>query len=233
MLSFPDTDIDILDHELAIRLGFFFGIFLVMAFWEKLAPRRKLTTKKKNRWFSNLGIVALNNVMVRVLIPVLPVGVALLAEEKGWGLLSRVSLPFWLAIIIGVVVLDFIIYLQHVLFHKLSFLWRLHLMHHTDLDIDVSSGLRFHPVEILISLGIKLGAIVLLGPPAVAVLIFEVVLNGMAMFNHANVRIPQGVDRILRLFVVTPDMHRVHHSVIFRENQSNFGFNLSLWDHLL
>ena len=224
-------------HEAVIRMGFFFGIFVVMAVWEISVPRRSLTTSKKMRWFSNLGIILLNTVMVQLISLIAtstaPIGMALLAQERGWGLLNNWALPEWLAVLLGVVALDFIIYLQHVLFHAVPVLWRLHSMHHVDLDFDVTTGLRFHPIEIILSLVIKLGAVMVLGPPMLAVLIFEVLLNGTSMFNHGNVRIHSGVERLLRLIVVTPDMHRVHHSVNPKETNSNFGFNLPWWDRLL
>ena len=222
----------VMSYESAIRLGVFLGVFILVAAAEMLAPRRALTTAKGKRWFGNLGIVFINTLTVRALFPVAAVGMALLADEHGWGLLNNVEMPYWLVVVIAVVALDFIIYLQHVMFHAVPALWRLHMMHHADLDFDVTTGARFHPVEIIISMLIKLAAISVLGPPVLAVLIFEVLLNATAMFNHSNWRIPVAVDRVLRLFVVTPDMHRVHHSVIARETNSNFGFNLPWWDRL-
>ncbi len=222
----------VMSHEAAIRLGVFLGIFILVAVGEMLAPRRTLSTPKGVRWFSNLGIVFLNTLTVRALFPVAAVGMALLAEERGWGLLNNIEMPYWLAVVVAVVVLDFVIYIQHVMFHAVPLLWRLHMMHHADLDYDVTTGARFHPIEIILSMLIKLAAVSVLGPPALAVLIFEVLLNATAMFNHGNLRIPASMDRVLRLFVVTPDMHRVHHSVIARETNSNFGFNLPWWDRL-
>ena len=219
-----------MQNEPAIRLGFFLGIFAVMATWELIAPRRALTVSKAVRWSNNLGLVFLNSFIVRLLFPAAAVGVAAFASENGWGLLNYYSLPFALSIVLSVVALDFIIYLQHVLVHAVPALWRLHRVHHADLDFDVTTGSRFHTIEIILSMLIKFATIVVLGPPVVAVVIFEVVLNGMAMFNHSNVKLPLGIDRVLRLFVVTPDMHRVHHSVEDNETNSNFGFNLSIWD---
>jgi sterol desaturase/sphingolipid hydroxylase (fatty acid hydroxylase superfamily) len=200
---------------------------------ELLAPRRTLTTSKARRWFTNLALVLLNPLSVRLVFPVLPIGIALLAEERHWGLLNNVDLPYWLKVAIAVIILDFSIYLQHVLHHAIPLLWRLHMVHHADLDFDVTTGMRFHPIEILLSMGIKLMAVAALGSPALAVLIFEVALNATSMFNHSNIRIPEKMDRVLRLFIVTPDMHRVHHSVIIRETNSNYGFNLPWWDRLL
>ena len=220
-------------HETAIRLGFFFGILAVMALWEILAPRRGLSRSKAVRWTANLGIVALNTVLLRLIFPATAVGLAALAAERGWGLLNAIALPYELAVLCSVVLLDFAIYLQHVLFHAVPVLWRLHRMHHADQDFDVTTGARFHPIEIVLSMVLKLAVVVALGPPVLGVLIFEVLLNGTAMFNHANARLPLGADRVLRLLVVTPDMHRVHHSVTPEEANSNFGFNLPWWDRLL
>jgi sterol desaturase/sphingolipid hydroxylase (fatty acid hydroxylase superfamily) len=219
-------------HEPVIRLACFAGVLLLMALWEVLAPRRRLTVARPARWASNLALVALDTLLVRFLVPLGAVGLALLAAERGWGVLNNVSLPAWLAVFLSVVALDLVIYLQHVLFHAVPLLWRLHMVHHADLDFDATTGVRFHPLEILLSLGIKLGAVALLGAPALAVLLFEVLLNATALFNHGNVRLPRWLDRALRLVVVTPEMHRVHHSVIPRETNSNFGFNLPWWDWL-
>ncbi|MBL4689951.1 MAG: sterol desaturase family protein, partial [Rhodospirillales bacterium] len=220
------------DNEVAIRLSFFFGIFAVMAGWELVAPRRVLQQSKSVRWYSNLGIVVLNTLIARMVFPFAPVAVAVVAAERGWGVFNVVDIDPGLAIVAAVVILDFAIYLQHVMVHAVPMLWRLHRMHHADLDFDVTTGARFHPVEIVLSVAIKMAVIVLLGAPAVAVLIFEVVLNATAMFNHSNVKLPLGLDRVLRWLVVTPDMHRVHHSVLPHETNSNFGFNLPWWDRL-
>ena len=222
----------LLSHELAVRLGAFLGVLALMAAWETLAPRRALSVSKARRWASNLGIVFLNSALLRIIFPATAVAVAVLAQERGWGLLNQHDVPFALAVVASVVALDLAIYLQHVMFHAVPALWRLHRMHHADLDFDVTTGARFHPIEILLSMLVKMAVIVVIGPPAVAVVIFEVLLNATAMFNHANVRLPAAADRLLRLLVVTPDMHRVHHSVEERETNSNFGFNLSLWDRL-
>ncbi len=219
-------------HELALRLGFFVGVLGAMVLWERLAPRRALTVSKAVRWANNLGIVVLNSLVVRLLLPAGAVGVAVLVTDRGWGLLNELAMSPALAVVLSVIALDLVIYLQHVMFHSVPILWRLHRVHHADLDFDVTTGLRFHPIEILLSLFIKFAAILLLGPPVVAVLAFEVILNATAMFNHGNVRMPRGVDRVLRWFVVTPDMHRVHHSVLDREANSNFGFNVPWWDRL-
>lgn len=222
----------VMQHERAIRLGFFFGVLAVMALWELAAPRRALTVSKAMRWANNLGLVAFNSLLLRLIFPAAAVGVAAFAAENSWGLLNYFELPMVLAMVLSVVAMDFIIYLQHVLVHAVPALWRLHRVHHADLDYDVTTGARFHPIEIILSMLIKFATIVVLGPPLVAVVIFEVVLNAMAMFNHGNVRLPLGLDRVLRLVIVTPDMHRVHHSVEDDEANSNFGFNLSIWDRL-
>jgi sterol desaturase/sphingolipid hydroxylase (fatty acid hydroxylase superfamily) len=222
----------LLEHASGIRLGFFLSIFALMALWEVAAPRRPQAIGRWTRWPANLGIVVLNTVLLRVLLPAGAVGLALLGEARGWGLLNNVALPRWAVIVASVAVLDLAIYLQHVMFHAVPLLWRLHRMHHADLEFDVTTGARFHPIEILLSMGIKLAAIAALGASAVGVLIFEIVLNGTSMFNHGNVRIATPLDRVLRWFVVTPDMHRVHHSIDPAETNSNFGFNLPWWDRL-
>jgi sterol desaturase/sphingolipid hydroxylase (fatty acid hydroxylase superfamily) len=221
-----------MNNEAVNRLVFFVGIFALIAIWERMSPRRSMTTSKKVRWISNLGITFLNPLVVQLLFPILAADMALKAQEGGWGFLNNVDLPFWLKLVIGIVVLDLVIYLQHVIFHAIPILWRLHMMHHADLDYDLTTGLRFHPIEIILSMGIKLTVVAALGPPALAVLIFEILLTGMAMFNHGNILLPSKIDEMLRYFVVTPDMHRVHHSVIIRESNSNYGFNLSWWDRL-
>lgn len=222
----------LLAHEPTLRLTAFAAIFVLMAGWEVLAPRRSQATGRLRRWPSNLGIVVIDTLLVRLAFPVAAVGVALLAEERGWGLFQALEAPAWLAIVTSLLLLDLAIYLQHVLFHAVPALWRLHRMHHADLEFDVTTGARFHPIEILLSMAIKLGIVAALGAPAVAVLLFEVLLNGTSMFNHGNIRLPAHIDRVLRWIVVTPEMHRVHHSVVPRETNSNFGFNLPWWDRL-
>jgi sterol desaturase/sphingolipid hydroxylase (fatty acid hydroxylase superfamily) len=222
-----------IDFETTIRLACFCGVFVVMALCELLAPRRGLTVRKSRRWFSNLGLVALNVILVRLASPVTALGTAAIVAERGWGLLNQWPVPLWARFIVAVAALDFAIYVQHVLFHAVPVLWRVHMVHHADLDFDVTTGLRFHTIEILISTLIKIGVVFALGPPDWAVLTFEVLLNATSMFNHSNVRLSLGLDRFIRLFVVTPDMHRVHHSVDPRENNTNFGFNLPWWDFLL
>jgi sterol desaturase/sphingolipid hydroxylase (fatty acid hydroxylase superfamily) len=204
-----------------------------MAVWELAAPRRRQEIPRVIRWTNNLGLVVIDTIVLRLSFPILAVGLAVIAQDRGWGLFNIIEAPGWVAVLVSIVILDLVIYLQHVMFHAVPALWRLHRMHHADLEFDVTTGLRFHPVEILLSMGIKLAMVMALGPPAVAVLIFEVLLNATAMFNHSNIRLPMLVDRFLRLIVVTPDMHRVHHSVIPEETNSNFGFNLPWWDRLL
>ena len=221
-----------MNNEILTRLGFFFGVLLLMVGWEVLAPRRILSLPRKLRWSANLGIVLLNSLTARFLFPLMPVAFAFLAHERGWGLLNQLDLPAWLEFGVALVLMDFAIYLQHVIFHAFRVFWRIHRMHHTDLDYDVTTGLRFHPIEIFLSLLLKLAVVALVGPAPAVVVVFEVLLNATSMFNHGNVRISIPVDRVLRLFVVTPDMHRVHHSVITRETNSNYGFNLPWWDRL-
>jgi sterol desaturase/sphingolipid hydroxylase (fatty acid hydroxylase superfamily) len=218
--------------ELTVRFVCFAAIFAALALWELAAPRRRLTVRKSHRWLNNFGLVGLNTAIVRIFLPMGAVSIAILAGERGWGLFNNVGLPYWAAVVLSLILLDLAIYLQHVMFHAVPVLWRLHMVHHADLDFDVSTGLRFHTIEIILSMGIKFGVIVLLGAPALAVLLFEVFLNATSMFNHANARLPSWLDRVLRLFVVTPEMHRVHHSVIPQETNSNFGFNLPWWDYL-
>lgn len=227
-----DTTNGGLAAEPLIRLGVFAAVLALLMAWELLAPRRQPTVGRWRRWPGNVGVVLIDTLLVRLLFPTAAVGLALVAEAKGWGLLNLVAAPDWLALLATIILLDLIIYAQHVLFHAAPLLWRLHRMHHADLDIDVTTGVRFHPVEILLSMVIKLGAVVVLGAPALGVMIFEVLLNATSMFNHSNVRLPVGVDRWLRRILVTPDMHRVHHSIVTRETNSNFGFNLPWWDWL-
>ena len=224
---------DILAFEPQIRLTAFFGIFAIMAGLELAAPRRALRVSKSLRWFSNLGLVALNTVVARLVLPMAPVAFAGLCAERGWGVLNLIDVPVWVAVIAAIVIMDFAIWLQHVMVHAVPVLWRLHRLHHADLDYDVTTGARFHPIEILLSLGLKFCVIALIGASPVAVLLFEVILNGMAMFNHANVRLPLGADKVLRVLLGTPDFHRVHHSALPHETNANFGFNLSIWDQLL
>jgi len=221
-----------LAHETAVRLGAFFGMFALMAVWEALAPRRARLLPRRVRWLHNLALVVLNSLILRLLFPLAAVGFALLAAERGWGLLNVLGVPFWWAFALAVVALDFAIYLQHVMFHAVPLLWRLHRVHHADADIDVTTGARFHPIEILLSMLIKFAAIAVLGAPAAAVLVFEVLLNATSMFNHANLRLRAPVDRWLRRMLVTPEMHRIHHSMEMAEANSNFGFNLPWWDRL-
>ena len=222
----------LLDQEPGIRLGVFAGVFVLMAVLEALAPRRPLGAPRSRRWVSNLAIVVLDTLAIRLLFPLLAVGMALLAQQRGWGLFNSLAVPAPVAILACVLLLDLAIYAQHRMFHLVPVFWRLHRMHHADTDFDVTTALRFHPLEIILSMVLKLALVALLGAPALAVLIFEILLNATAMFNHANLRLPLPLDRILRIFIVTPDMHRVHHSTRREETDSNYGFNLSLWDRL-
>jgi sterol desaturase/sphingolipid hydroxylase (fatty acid hydroxylase superfamily) len=218
--------------EAIIRLGAFTVFFAAFALWELLAPRRSLSVGRGRRWPNNIGVLIVDILTVRVLVPTAAVGAALYASGHGWGLFHFLQLRLSVALLFGFLALDLVIYLQHVVFHKVPWLWRLHRMHHADLDIDVTTGVRFHPIEILISLLIKIAVIMLLGIHVVAVIVFEVLLNVTSMFNHSNVSMPVWLDRVLRYIVVTPDMHRVHHSVLRHETDSNFGFNLPWWDRL-
>jgi sterol desaturase/sphingolipid hydroxylase (fatty acid hydroxylase superfamily) len=220
-------------YEPEIRLGFFLGIFMLVAIWELVSPRRALTVSKTLRWSSNLVLVVLNTLLLRLIFPMAAVGVAAFCANNGWGALNHFQVPFWLAVPLTVIAMDFVIWLQHVMFHAVPLLWRLHRVHHADLDYDLTTGSRFHPIEIALSMLIKVATITVLGPPVVAVVIFEVLLNAAAMFNHGNIRLPAKLDQLLRWFIVTPDMHRVHHSVERDETNSNFGFNLPWWDRIL
>ena len=223
----------VLANEPAIRLGFFLGVFALIALWEAVMPRRKRVLTRLLRWSNNLGIVFLNTAILRLLFPIAAVGLAAMGVEQNWGILNHLDWPFALEVVVAVVAMDFVIWLQHVLVHAVPVLWRLHRVHHADLEYDVTTGARFHPIEIVISMLIKFATLLVLGPPVVAVVIFEVVLNAMAMFNHGNIRLPVSVDRLLRILFVTPDMHRVHHSTEEDEANSNFGFNLSIWDRMM
>lgn len=218
--------------ETGIRLGSFVGMLLIMGAAETLWPRRILDSPKARRWFSNLSVLALSTLLIRVLIPVIPTTAALFAAERGLGILHAFDPPHWVAVAVSVLVLDMVIYWQHVAFHRIPILWRVHRMHHADTNLDASTGIRFHPIEFILSMALKLAVVLVLGPPVLGVIIFEILLNGCAVFNHANVRLPPGLDRRLRLVLVTPDQHRVHHSTSPHEFNMNYGFNLSWWDRL-
>lgn len=224
-----------MENEIVARLGTFLGLFAIFAAAEALAPRRQRTQARARRWITNWSITILNTVTLRAMalaLPLLAVGAALDASAQGWGLLNRTSLPDWLEIILAILVFDLAIWAQHLITHKVPVLWRIHRVHHADRDMDVTTAIRFHPIEIALSMLLKIGLVYLLGPPAIAVILFEILLNGTAMFNHANIRLPLPVDRAVRLVLVTPDMHRVHHSVQRCEHDSNYGFSLSIWDRL-
>lgn len=222
----------LLANEKVIRMSFFFGMLVLIGLWELAAPKRALTVSKSVRWINNLGLVFFNSFILRVLFPAAAVGVAVFASEQGWGLFNYVEVPFWFEVVASVIIMDFVIYIQHVMVHAIPVLWRLHRLHHADLDYDVTTGARFHPIEIILSMLIKFATILLLGPAVIAVIIFEVMLNATAMFNHGNISLPKTLDKYLRLLLVTPDMHRVHHSIEDDEANSNFGFSLPWWDRL-
>jgi len=221
--------------ELAIRMTAFLGLFALFAGLEAWAPRRARAMPRRNRWTTNLSITVIDTLTLRamaIFLPALAVGAALDAHAQGWGLFNRLDWPAWLEIGLAVLILDLAIWAQHLVTHKVPLFWRFHRVHHADRDMDVTTAVRFHPVEIAASMGLKIGLIYLLGPAALAVLFFEVLLNGTALFNHANLALPRGLDRVVRQVLVTPDMHRVHHSVRREEHDSNFGFALSVWDRL-
>lgn len=221
------------DEELLLRLGIFLAVFALLALWERAAPARAPRLPRLLRWRANLGLAGLNVLLLRVVLPGSALAFAALAAEEGWGLLNRVDLPGWAAVALGAVALDLVIYFQHVLFHSVPALARLHAVHHADPDFDLTTGIRFHPLEIVLSTLIKFAAIAALGAPVLAVLLFEILLNATAMFNHANVSLPEALEPWVRRVLVTPDMHRTHHSVIERERNSNYGFCLSIWDRWL
>lgn len=222
----------VLNHEAGLRLGVFISILILMMGFEALFPRKSRALGRARRWTSNLLIVIIDSIFVRLLFPIVAVGVAALSVKNGWGLFNLMSFPDWLEIMVAIILLDMAIYWQHVAFHRIPFFWSFHKVHHVDRDIDVTTGLRFHPIEIGFSLIYKLGIVLILGAPVIAVILFEIILNGCAMFNHSNVRLPLSIDRILRRFIVTPDMHRVHHSTHMHETNSNYGFSISLWDRI-
>ena len=219
-------------YEGLIRSIFFFTILTIVAYAEIRFPRRQLSVSKSGRWFNNLGIIFFSNLLLKLVVPVAATGVAVAAAAKDWGMFNTLQLSPWVTIPLSILILDLAIYLQHLMFHATPILWRLHMVHHTDLDLDVTSGLRLHPLEILLSMGIKMVVVAALGIPVLAVIIFEITLNATAMFNHGNIHLPDKLDHYLRLVTVTPDMHRVHHSVLIRETNSNFGFNFPWWDRL-
>ncbi len=222
-------------NETTIRLAVFLGLFVLLALAEVLLPRRKRDIKRKARWFTNIGLIIIDSLTIRLMafiLPVLAVAAAADANNHGWGLLGLVNWPNWLEVILAILTLDFVIWAQHLITHKIPLLWRLHQVHHADRDMDVTTAIRFHPIEIALSMVLKIGVVYALGPTAFAVILFEILLNGSAMFNHANIRLPHKLDQIVRLVLVTPDMHRVHHSDIRAEHDSNYGFSLSIWDRM-
>lgn len=224
-----------MEHDLLWRLGVFVGLFVLFATLEALAPRRARSQPRSARWFTNLSIVVLDTLALRALaiaLPLLAIGAAVDAGRMGWGLFNTLDWPLWLEVVLAILILDLAIWAQHLVTHKVPILWRFHRVHHADRDFDVTTALRFHPVEILASMMLKIGLVYLLGPAALAVLLFEIILNGTAMFNHSNLRLPLWLDRAVRLVLVTPDMHRVHHSIHRHEHDSNYGFALSVWDRI-
>lgn len=222
----------ILRHQGAFRLGVFVSVLIAMAVWETARPARRRIYARRARWFGNLGIVALDTALMRLVLPVMAVEVALFAAGRNWGLLDWLGFGGMMEIVVAIILLDLGVYWQHRIFHAVPLLWRLHRVHHTDRDFDTTTALRFHPIEIILSMLLKMVVVVALGVPVLAVILFEVILNGMALFNHANFRLPRGLEKLARSMVVTPDMHRVHHSVLAEDYNRNFGFNLSIWDRM-
>ena len=224
-----------MENEGLIRLTVFLGLFCLLAALETLLPRRPRAQSRRKRWFANWGIIIIDTITLRLLallLPLLAVGAAADAQAQGWGLFNALGWPSWLEVALAILILDFVIWAQHLITHKVPLLWRLHQVHHADVDMDVTTAIRFHPVEIALSMLLKIGVVYLLGPAAVAVVLFEIILNGTAMFNHSNLKLPLALDRAVRLVLVTPDMHRVHHSVHRDQHDSNYGFALSIWDRL-
>lgn len=221
-----------MEFDISIRLFAFLSVFGLMASWETIAPRRQLSTLRLNRWVANLSVALLNTVVIRIVLASGAVGVAMVVEEQGWGIFNMLDWPTWIELMLALLLLDLLIYVQHVAFHTVPVLWKVHMVHHADPDYDVTTAVRFHPVEAVLSMVLKIVGVEIIGASPTAVLAFEVILNGVAVFNHANVRIFPSVDSILRWVVVTPDMHRTHHSIVQRETNSNFGFNLPWWDRL-
>lgn len=219
-------------YEPTIRFSVFLGSFSLFALWELISPRRHIAHGKLKRWLNNFGLLIMSTIIIRLIIPTAVVGIAYLAEQQHFGLVHYFDLPFWVEVIVSFIALDYFIYLQHAMFHVLPLMWRFHRVHHSDLDCDVSTGLRFHPVEMIVSLCFKMLVVFLLGAPVLAVILFEIVLNLMSMFSHSNIGLNRGVERLIRIGFVTPDMHRIHHSVRENETNSNFGFNFSFWDRL-
>ncbi|MBA3815643.1 MAG: sterol desaturase family protein [Parachlamydiaceae bacterium] len=223
----------IFNNWVQLRVVIFMGIFLILALGELVFPKRvKAQVSQKTRWISNIGIVLLDNFLMRLILPIMAIDMAIFAQKMNWGIFNLIEIPFWLNLILTIVILDFIIYLQHVMFHTFPLFWRVHRMHHADVDFDVTTGIRFHPIEVIISMGIKIGSVALLGASPIGVLVFEIILNATSMFSHSNLRLPLAFDRVLRCVIVTPDMHRVHHSIHKNETNSNFGFNFSFWDRI-
>ena len=221
-----------MENEIGLRIGFFFGVLIIIALWECLRPKLKLRISRNIRWFRNLSLIVLNSIAARLILPFTAASIAIYAEKNQIGLLNFLSIPLWLTVIVSIVLLDLIIYAQHLASHHFLIFWRLHKIHHIDQDIDVTTGVRFHPVEIIISTLIKCAVVMLLGIPFIAIVMFEIILNATSMFNHGNINLPEKFDEWLRLIIVTPDMHRIHHSIIPTETNSNFGFNLPWWDRL-
>ena len=224
-----------MENEATIRLAVFVGLFAALALIEAALPRRVRAQPRSARWMTNWAIIILDTLTLRLMaiaLPLLAVGAALDAQAHGWGVMNALGLPLWLAAILTILIFDLAIWAQHLITHKIPILWKFHRVHHADRDIDVTTAIRFHPVEIALSMLLKIGLVYLLGPPALGIILFEIILNGTAMFNHANIKLPLGLDALLRRVLVTPDMHRVHHSIHRHEHDSNYGFALSIWDRM-
>lgn len=218
--------------ETSIRLSVFIAILVLMIALEYWLPAKQAHVAKSKRWLSNFGLTIVASIVVRLIVPMGLTGIAIYASEHGWGLFNQITWPLWIMYILSWLTLDILIYWQHRLFHRVPILWRLHKVHHADSHVDASTGLRFHPLEILLSIVIKGIAVAALGVPMLAVIVFEIILNGFSLFNHANIRLPNKIERVVRYFLITQVLHRIHHSQVVRETDTNFGFSVSWWDRL-
>jgi len=222
----------LVEHEQVIRVGVFLAILVLLSGLEFLIPLAKRRLSRPTQWFTNLVIVLLDNLTLKIVFPLLAAGVAKYANDNGYGLFNIISAPYWVSFVLSLILLDLLIYTQHVMMHRIPILWRFHRMHHTELGLDATSALRFHPIEIIISMLIKMEFVLIMGIPVAAVIIFEVLLNGLALFNHSNIKLPEIIEKPLRRIIITPEIHWIHHSELPFETNSNYGFNLSLWDRL-
>ncbi len=222
----------IIANEPIIRLSFFVSILLLMSLFEYIIPKKELLLSKFKRWSNNISIIVVNSFLLKFIFASSIITISIYTTENKIGLLNLFEISFFFSVILSIILLDLIIYFQHRLFHKIDFFWKFHKVHHSDMDFDVTTGLRFHPIEIIISMLIKMISVFIIGVPIIAIVIFEIILSSLSMFNHSNIKLPAILDKRLRYFIVTPDMHRIHHSIHNEELNSNYGFNISLWDRI-